>query len=133
MAVRKRKAGKAHVNSKKHLVDGLEFPSRFQADRWLELRDKEERGEIFDLQHEVVFELKRGDIEVKQLRADKLRVYTADATYRELCKPDVLVVEESKGRMMKDASLRCSVFKALYPEHDFRIVYQKKRRKKRKK
>lgn len=126
--------GRPAVRTKKVTRHGLDFPSKFQADCYTALLERLQRGEIVELEHEVVFKLEGQGIRIQELRwgGRETREYTADATYREVSNPDILIVEEAKGRMMGEASLRLSVFKALYPEHELRIVKQNAKRKRRK-
>ena len=127
----KRRKRKPSVRATKIERHGLSFPSTFQANCYTTLLERQEKREIFDLAHEVVFPLTGQGVTIYGLtrNKDKARVYTADATYRETDNPEVLVVHESKGKMMGEASLRLSIFKALYPEHHLEIVKQHTRKK----
>jgi hypothetical protein len=122
--------GRSHSGAKKTVVDGITFASIFEAETYKDLKTLEQIRVIFKLECHKSFPLERGDVVVRELRGKKVRSYTCDYTYLERGSGDsyVRVVVDAKGRITGEASLRMSVFKALYPEFDFRIIKQGKRR-----
>jgi hypothetical protein len=130
--VRIKQKGKSHSAARKTEINGILFDSKFEAERYKELRLLEMAGLIRKLECHKAFPLERGDIVIRELRGNGIRRYTADFTYLEkgegagLC---IRVVEDTKGRVTGEASLRMSVFKALYPQFDFRVIKQGKRKK----
>lgn len=109
-------------------VDGIQFASKWEAQRYGELKILQAAGKISSLECHVEFPLERGDIKVKQIRSDKVRTYTADFLYYEDRGGKWrTVVEDTKGRMTPIASLRMSVFKALYPQFVVLIVQRGKK------
>ena len=121
--------GKSHVNARSITIDNIVFPSRMEGNRYLELKSLQEEGKISELSTQPRFTFDRRGIKIFNLLDTKIRHYTADFKYLE---DEVWVIEEVKGRMMPEASLRISVFKALYPEYKFKIIRGKKRVKRKK-
>jgi len=102
--------------------DGYKFDSLAEADRYLELKIMEKAGQIQGLVVHPRYELcPRLELNNKVLAAIK---YTADFEYIEDGK---WIVEDVKGIMTRDASLRINLFQRLYPEVEFRILYAKRR------
>ena len=122
--------GIKNIQATKTSVDGIEVASKFEAEYYTFSRLREEAGEIQDLKTHVAFPLRNETVKIRELRGDKVRTYTADFVFKENGK---VVVVETKGRMEPVHSLRLSVFKALYPEIELRVVRQKKRKTRRKK
>lgn len=129
--------GRKSVKATPREVDGIMFASTGEASRYLELKLLEKAKEIFDLKLQPEFLLRSEDqeIEVLNLAETFIRVYTPDFSYyanEDDYKEKLLTVEEFKGRMMPEASLRISCFKAFYPQHKFVLNKQKRRKKTRK-
>jgi hypothetical protein len=82
------------LNAHKTVVDGVEFDSKKEAARWVELRQLEADGKIRGLERQVPFE-----ILPKQKRADgkteRAVTYRADFMYTD--ENNQLVVEDVKG------------------------------------
>lgn len=104
-------------NARKTVVDGVQFDSQWEAQRWGELQVMERVGFIRDLRRQVEFELqpafKRWG---KSVRAITLRV---DFTYVE---GGVFVAEDAKGVITKDAALKLKMFQYVYPDYQLRIA-----------
>lgn len=130
------KKGVKNIQATKTVIDDIEFASKFEAERYAELKWLEIAGEIHNLQTHVKFLLENGDVKVRELRGSKIRSYTVDFLYAEQTDspeaPYRLVAEDTKGITTPVASLRISIFKALYPHIDMRVIKQKKRRRRRK-
>ena len=88
--------------NRKTLVDGIEFDSRKEAQRWAELKLLERAGQIFNLQRQVSFVLIP-----KQTRNGKVVerpcVYKADFVYTENGEE---VVEDAKGMRTKEYTIK---------------------------
>lgn len=130
--------GKKNIQSKKTTIDGIEFASKFEAERYIVLKQKEKDNEIYELRTHLSFPLERGGVKVAEIRGSKVRTYTPDFVYLEpLDGPErhgwQRIAEDTKGVMTQAASLRMSIFKALYPEIELRVIKQGKRRNYRKK
>ena len=114
--MRRRKFG----NRKVATADGEVFDSRAEHRRWLALREMEARGEIRGLRRQVRFEL------VPRLLTPDGKVeehavhYLADFVYRD---GDAAVAEDCKSaatRKEKSYVIKRKLFKARYPEIEFR-------------
>ena len=84
---------RSKYHSKKTVVDGIEFDSKKEANRFCELRLLERVGKVTDLQRQVKFELipsQRIDGKV----AERACCYVADFVYMQDGKK---VVEDTKG------------------------------------
>ena len=82
--------------NRKTVVDGQEFDSRHEAERWIELRYMERAGLIHHLQRQVKYVLiptQRDEITGKLLEREA--AYIADFTYRDR-QTHKLVVEDTK-------------------------------------
>jgi len=101
----------------KTVVDGITFASKKEAKRYTELRLLEKAGLITDLQLQPAFEL--------HVNGHKVGRYTPDFQYIELKKanysaPSKVIVEDSKGYVVRDYPLRKRLFCALYPDIEHR-------------
>lgn len=86
-------------------LDGHEFDSKAEANRFLQLELMQRAGEIRDLELQPRFEL----------IVNKVRIgrYTADFRYFD-CRIQQTVVEDVKGVRTRDYILRVKLVKALY-------------------
>lgn len=105
---RTKKNPKSKYHAKKYMVDGIEFDSKKEANRYLELKSLHRRGEIRDLQMQVPFILipaqyeekieytpkKKKEKIVKKLVEQKVS-YVADFVYTR--NTGEIVVEDVKG------------------------------------
>ena len=83
--------------NKKVTIDGIQFDSKHEAQRWAELRLMERAGEICELERQVSFCLiptQRDEITGKVIEREAK--YIADFVYRDK-KTYKLVVEDAKG------------------------------------
>lgn len=117
--------------AKKTVINGITFDSTFESSIYVLLKAREDVGEITDLQVQPRFTLETSGVRITHLGNNTVRVYTADFSYYELGSR-IMTVVEVKGFMRADASLRISIFKAMYPEHDFVLIKQKPGRRVRK-
>lgn len=84
---------KGKYNAKKTVIDGIKFDSKKEAQRYVYLKDLEEKGEITNLQRQVKFEIQPSfKHNGKTIRAIN---YFADFVYAS--KDGIIIVEDSKG------------------------------------
>jgi hypothetical protein len=112
-----KKKKKPKYNARKVEIDGYTFDSQREAEQYQYLAALERAGQISNLEVHPRFTLfPRLYQNGKVLRPIR---YTADFRYQE---EGVDVVEDVKGVMTRDASLRINLFQRLYPGIIFRIV-----------
>lgn len=92
-------------------LDGHTFASKAEADRYAQLKWLERARDIKALAVHPVFFLVVNGVTVGK--------FTADFMYHEGGRK---VVEDVKGLVTPEASLRMRVFMALYPDHELRVV-----------
>lgn len=113
MAYRGWRRNGTKYNAHKTEVDGIEFPSKHEANRYCELKLLERAGEISDLRLQVDFELipnqyrtekrygKNGkELKDKEVLLERKVVYRADFVYTD--KDGSMVVEDTKGFKTKE-------------------------------
>ena len=113
MAYRRFRRNGTKYNAHKTEIDGIEFPSKHEANRYCELKLLERAGEISDLRLQVDFELlpnqytwekrygKNGKpLKDKQILLERKVVYRADFVYTD--KDGSQVVEDTKGFKTKE-------------------------------
>lgn len=113
-----RKPGRNHkYNARKTTVDGIEFDSMAEANRYKELKTLVQTGDITNLRLQPEFTLQDAftDNQGKRQRAIK---YRADFTYME---NGQRIVEDVKGFFTKDARIKLKMFLLKYPELILRI------------
>ena len=96
-------------NAKKTIVDGIEFASKREANRYFELKLLQRAGEIKNLQLQVKYELQPG----YELKDKKIRpiYYIADFVYT---RNGQVVVEDTKGFRTKEYQLKKKLFEYKY-------------------
>lgn len=117
MAYRGWRRNGTKYNAHKTEIDGIEFPSKHEANRYCELKLLERAGEISDLRLQVDFELipnqyitekrygKNGkELKDKQILLERKVVYRADFVYTD--KDGSQVVEDTKGFKTKEYLLK---------------------------
>lgn len=97
--------------ARKVSLDGIEFASQAEANRYSQLKLMERARQIKALAVHPKFPLKVNGV--------LIGVYTADFVYFEAGKQ---VVEDVKGIVTSEASLRMRVFMACFPDIELRIV-----------
>ena len=121
MAYRGWRRNGTKYNAHKTEIDGIEFPSKHEANRYLELRLLERAKEISDLRLQVDFELipnqyttekrygKNGKpLKDKQVLLERKVVYRADFVYTD--KDGKTVVEDTKGFRTTEYVLKRKMF-----------------------
>lgn len=106
---------RAKYNARPTTIDGIRFASQAEARRYHELRLLVMAGEIGELVCHPAWILYPAD----KRRGLKAIRYTADFQYSENGR---VVVEDVKGIITRDASLRMNIFQRQHPEIEFRIV-----------
>lgn len=106
----KRRMKRSKYGATKVTVEGIQFDSRKEGERYLTLREKEKRGEISDLRIQVPYELlpaiyhdetivkhlkTKDKVETKRVCDQKAVTYKADFVYKDALGTDV--VEDVKG------------------------------------
>lgn len=96
-------------NSRKTVIDGITFDSKKEAKRYVELKKKQEEGEITDLRLQVPFELVPSfTIEIDGKKRKRRRMeYIADFVYYI---NNVKVVEDVKGRKTEVYKIKKKIF-----------------------
>ena len=100
-------------NSRKTVIDDITFDSKKEAKRYVELKKRQEEGEITDLMLQVPFELVPSftiEIDGKKRRRRNIR-YIADFVYYENGQK---VVEDVKGRKTEIYKLKKKLFEYKY-------------------
>ena len=117
--------GTNKFNAKKTKVDGIEYDSKWEAQKGTELRRKEEMGLIKDLKRQVVFELQEGFI---NNQGKKMRpiTYIADFMYFD-CEMGKTVVMDTKSKATRTDAymIKRKLFEYKYPEYIFIECYKK--------
>ncbi len=106
--LKKNKFGNTRV-----MVDGIEFQSKKEADRYSELKLLQKAGVIEGLKLQVTFELIPAQPDEKAVK------YIADFVYIEHGKT---IAEDAKGFRTKDYIIKRKLFKHHYPGIEFREV-----------
>lgn len=96
--------------NKPTVINGERFDSKHEATRHLVLVDRQQRGEIEQLQRQVTFHLVINGMVVGKIRPDW--------TYLE---DGVLIAEDAKGHQTDVHKLRWKVAQALYPQIVWRL------------
>jgi hypothetical protein len=111
---------KSKYGNKKVVIDGIKFDSQKEGKRYLELKQKERLGLIFDLKLQVKFELiPKYTLNGKTIRAMN---YIADFVYRETIKNEEgtrelkykTIVEDTKGYRTEVYKLKKKMFEYKY-------------------
>lgn len=100
--------------ARKVTIDGIAFASQAEGNRYSQLKLLERAREIKALGVHPRYPLKVNGVVIG--------VYTADFAYFEGGRQ---IVEDVKGMVTPEASLRMRVFMALFPTHELRIVDSK--------
>lgn len=117
--------GENKFHAKKTKVDGIEYDSKWEAQKGTELRRKEEMGLIKDLKRQVVFELQEG---FTNNQGKKMRpiTYIADFMYFD-CEMGKTVVMDTKSKATRTDAymIKRKLFEYKYPEYIFIECYKK--------
>lgn len=95
--------------NKKTIVDNIEFSSKKEAGKFLELKDLEQKGHIKDLRLQVPFILQEGyTIDNKKIRPI---IYVADFVYMENLNGDIPMWKEVVADVKASAKYQTEVYK----------------------
>lgn len=107
--------------NKKVFVDGEEFDSQLEANRWYELKLLQRAKQIEYLRRQVKFELqpsyKRNGETIQAIN------YIADFVYYDLNKKKI-VVEDTKGFKTETYKLKKKIFEYIHPELEITEIYK---------
>lgn len=100
--------------------DGIEFDSKFEAEKWQELKILEKSGIIKDLQRQVRFILLDGYTNNK---GEKIRPisYIADFTYIDVKKKQKIAMD-TKGLETEVFRIKKKLFEHKFPEYLFLVI-----------
>lgn len=101
--------------AQKTTVDGIEFDSKKEAKRYIELRYLEKIGQICNLQRQVPFLLQEGFINNKGKKIREIN-YIADFVYEQF---DTKIVEDTKGFRTPEYLLKKKMFMYKYRDYEF--------------
>jgi hypothetical protein len=105
------RVGANKFGARKVTLDGFEFASVAESRRYADLKLLERAREIKALGVHPVYPLVVNGVTIGK--------FTADFAYFEGGRK---IVEDVKGLVTKDASLRMRIFKALYPDHELKVI-----------
>lgn len=104
----------------KVVVDGITFDSKRESERYQELKEMVQNGQIDNLILQPSFELQEGFVNSKGQKVRPI-IYKADFSYTDA--DGKLVVEDVKGMETKDFKLKRKMFDFKYGfDYDFRLV-----------
>ena len=102
-------------NARKTTIDGIEFDSQKEANRYCELKLLERAGQITDLYLQPVFILEEAFN--KNGRRYRAITYKADFQYKENGKT---IVEDTKGFRTEVYKIKKKLFEKRFPEYEIR-------------
>lgn len=103
--------GDTHSAAVKTVVDGITFPSKAEARRYVKLKLLERAGQIADLELHPKYEL--APAVVLDGKRHRARVYIADFRYRAVANGEI-VVEDVKGRRLDVYTLKRHLMKHIH-------------------
>ena len=106
-------------HSEKTIVDGIEFDSRLEAERYIQLKLLKQAGEINHLSLQEEFQITRGWTNPETGEKTRSRFYRADFCYFDL-KAQKWIAEDTKGVETADFKLKWTLVRKQYPDYEFR-------------
>ena len=107
--------------NKKVFVDGEEFDSQLEANRWYELKLLQRAKQIKDLRRQIRFELqpsyKKNGKTIQSIN------YIADFVYYDINKKK-FIVEDTKGYKTEIYKLKKKIFEYKYPELEITEIFK---------
>lgn len=107
--------------NKKIVVDGEEFDSQLEANRWYELKLLQRAKQIKDLRRQIRFELqpsyKKNGKTIQSIN------YIADFVYYDINKKK-FIVEDTKGYKTETYKLKKKIFEYKYTELEITEIYK---------
>ena len=115
-----RKVGKPNKYfAKKTVAMGLKFDSRWEAERWGQLKAMERAGVISELERQIKYELVINDIKICNYIADfRYYLQEEDGTSK-------FIVEDAKGIQTPEFKLKKKMMKAIH-NIEIHLSYKKK-------
>lgn len=110
------KKKKLKYNNKKTISNGIEFDSKKESSRYIELLMLQKNGDISDLERQIKFEI------IPKTKTERASFYVADFVYYDK-KTKTAVIEDVKSPITKKNQayiLKRKLVKYLYPQYDFR-------------
>ena len=105
--------------AKKTVAMGLKFDSRWEAERWGQLKAMERAGVVTQLERQITYELSINDVKICNYIADfRYLLEEEDGLSR-------LVVEDAKGIQTPEFRLKKKMMKAIY-NIDIYLSFKKK-------
>lgn len=124
----KNKPKKNKFNARITIVDGIKFASKWEAERYQQLKLLLKAGEIFDLELQPKFELQ----EKNELNGDRAIHYIADFRYKTGAQfPSIIIkdiVEDTKSTatMKQSAIDKHKMFRKKFPHLELRLLFKQK-------
>lgn len=107
--------------NKKVVVDGEEFDSQLESNRWYELKLLQRAKQIKDLRRQIRFELqpsyKKNGKTIQSIN------YIADFVYYDINKKK-FIVEDTKGYKTETYKLKKKIFEYKYPELEITEIFE---------
>ncbi len=107
--------------NKKVVVDGEEFDSQLEANRWYELKLLQRAKQIKDLRRQIRFELQPSY--KKNGKTFQSINYIADFVYYDINKKK-FIVEDTKGYKTETYKLKKKIFEYKYPELEITEIFE---------
>lgn len=104
-------------NNRKVTIDGHEFPSALEANRYCQLKLLQRAGEISNLQLQVPFTLQESF--KKNGKTYRPIIYIADFVYTEKGKT---IVEDTKGMKTETFKIKQKLFEKRYADLELKII-----------
>ena len=98
---------------------GLKFDSRWEAERWGQLKAMERAGVISELERQIKYELSVNDVKICDYIADFRYLHQEEDGFSRL------VVEDAKGVLTPEFKLKKKMMKAIH-NIDIHLSYKKK-------
>ena len=105
--------------AKKTIAMGLKFDSRWEAERWGQLKAMERAGVISELERQIKYELSINDVKICNYIADFRYLQQEEDGFSRL------VVEDAKGVLTPEFKLKKKMMKAIH-NIDILLSYKKK-------
>ena len=105
--------GRRHkYGAKPTIADGIKFPSKKEAHRWLELKLLEKAGRITNLERQIKIPLQGKFGPIMTDSGKSQRTYVADFRYVDWDLNGVVVIEDSKGMETPEFKLKKAILAA---------------------
>jgi hypothetical protein len=106
-------------HNKKVVIDGIEFDSKKEGNRYIQLKMLKRAGEIKDLELQKVFELQ--PTFKKNNKTYRKITYKADFCYFDI-KKDKYIVEDVKGFKTEVYKIKKKIFEYVYKDYELKEI-----------